>query len=88
MYGAIQNARCIKIKEKIMAEYKHNPMCGLHGANVVVSEYNKNGECECLKCGPWVTRCENCEQYKALQKEATEKNQLDLERCKACLRQK
>ena len=66
----------------------YHPMCGLHGVNVVVSEHNENGECPCLKCGPWVMSCKNCEQYKKLLKEADEKNQLRLERCITCMNQR
>ena len=66
----------------------YHPLCGLHGVNVVVSEHNENGACPCLKCGPWVVGCKNCEQYKKLQKEADEKDQLRLERCIACMNQR
>ena len=65
-----------------------HPMCGLHGVNVVVSEYNENGECKCLKCLSSIMWCQNCTQYKKLLQEADDKNQLRLERCIACMNQR
>ena len=65
-----------------------HPMCGLHAANVVVSEYNKNGECPCLNCNPCTMHCQQCSHYKDLLKEADEKDQIRLERCIACMKQR
>ncbi|MDE6250691.1 MAG: hypothetical protein K2M34_03600 [Alphaproteobacteria bacterium] len=38
-------------------------MCWLHGAHVVVSEYNNNGTCNCMDCHG--THCQNCPTYQA-----------------------
>ena len=63
-----------------------HPLCGLHSANVVASQYNKNGECKCLSCaGVW---CQHCAQYKDLLDEANKNDWLKLERCINCMRQK
>lgn len=67
-----------------MAEAVYKPMCGLHGVNVVKSEYNK--DCKCINCNPAL--CQACAQYKKLVKEADEKMQLYLERCRSCMNQK
>lgn len=64
----------------------YHPMCGLHACNVVVSSYNKNGDCKCLGCAG--LRCHDCVQYKSLLDEANNKNQLRLERCINCMNQK
>ena len=69
-----------------MAKYVYDPICGFHAANVVVSKYNENGECPCLKCNPCTVHCKECEQYKKLLKEADEKQWLRLERCVSCLK--
>ena len=69
-----------------MAQSFGKPMCGLHAANVVVSGYNENGTCKCLKC-PGLN-CHKCEQYKKLLKEADDKMWLRLERCISCMKQK
>ena len=66
----------------------NHPMCGLHGVNVVISQYNKNGECRCLKCGPCPMYCQSCSRYKQLLKEADLKMQMRLERCISCMNQK
>ena len=60
--------------------------CGLHAAHVVISKYNKNGECRCLGCPGCA--CQSCTQYKDLLDEADRKNQLRLERCMDCLKQR
>ena len=75
----------IKVDSIMEKSGVYNPMCGLHGANVAVSEHNNNGECPCLKCSPCTMRCQTCEQYKKLLNEASEKCQMYLERCRACL---
>ena len=63
-----------------------NPLCGLHASNVVVSDYNNNGLCRCLGCvGNF---CQVCQQYKDLLDEADKNNQIKLERCIACMKQK
>lgn len=61
-------------------------LCGYHAANVVISEYNENGECKCLGCAG--CRCQTCEQRTKLIQESWEKNEVRLERCMACLKQK
>ena len=69
-----------------MTQSIYKPLCGLHDANVVVSEYNWNGTCKCLNCNPCT--CQTCSRYKELLDESTKKDQLRLERCLACLKQK
>ena len=59
--------------------------CGLHGAHVVVSEYNKNGECECLSC-PGFT-CSRCKKHQDLVDESVRLDQVKLERCINCMNQ-
>ena len=60
--------------------------CGLHGANVEMSTYNKDGQCKCLGCpGNW---CQSCGHYKELLDESSKKNEIKLERCFNCLRQR
>ncbi len=71
-----------------MAQYVNNPMCGLHGCNVVISDYNKDGKCQCLKCQPYTMHCQQCEEYKRLLKEADINQWLRLERCISCMKQK
>ena len=71
-----------------MAQYVHNPMCGLHGVNVVVSEYNNGGDCPCLKCLSSTMYCQKCSQYKRLLQEADDKMQMYLVRCRSCMNQK
>ena len=71
-----------------MAQNVGNPMCGLHGVNVVVSGYNNNGECACLKCQSGTMYCQECGQYKRLLQEADNKMQMRLERCISCMNQK
>jgi len=68
-----------------MAKYVYDPICGFQAANVLVSQYNENGECPCLKCNPCTGHCRECEQYKKLLKEADENQWLRLERCISCL---
>ncbi len=69
-----------------MAGAIYKPMCGLHGAHVVLSEHNENGKCRCINCNP--RACQVCSRYKELIDESNRNNQLKLERCLACLRQK
>lgn len=64
----------------------YKPMCGLHGVNVVLSEYNENGKCRCINCNPCM--CQQCSRYKELLDESDALNQLKLERCISCMRQK
>lgn len=63
-----------------------NTLCGLHASNVVISEHNNNGACRCLGCVG--ISCQNCQQYQNLLDEADKNNQIKLERCIACMRQK
>ena len=69
-----------------MAKIFISKICGLHASTVVVSEYNNNGECKCLNC-PGVY-CQSCQQYQDLLDESDKKNQLKLERCTNCLKQR
>ena len=63
-----------------------NPLCGLHACNVVISDHNNQGQCKCLGCvGNF---CQVCQQYKDLLDEANKNNQIKLERCIACMKQK
>lgn len=71
-----------------MAQNVGNPMCGLHGVNVKISEHNEDGECRCLKCQSSTMYCQDCSQYKRLLQEADNKMQMRLERCIACMNQK
>ena len=64
----------------------YKPICGLRGVHVVVSEYNDNGKCSCINCNPNI--CQACSRYKKLQNKSNEQNQIRLERCLACLRQR
>lgn len=52
--------------------------CGLHGANIEKSVYNNDGQCKCLGySGNW---CQHCESLK--------NNEVRLERCTGCLKQR
>lgn len=64
----------------------YHPLCGLHSANVVVSEHNENGECKCLSCAG--VCCQSCQQYKNLLDEANKNDWIKLERCMNCMKQK
>lgn len=37
------------------------PYCPLYGTNVVISEYNENGQCKCLSCNPFTISCKDCD---------------------------
>ena len=63
-----------------------NNFCGFQGANVVASEYNNNGECECLGCPGCA--CQSCKKYKELLQESMKQEQLRLERCVNCIKQR
>ncbi len=69
-----------------MSENVGKKFCNFHAAHVVISEYNNNGECACLKC-PGMA-CQSCWKRKELLEESERKNQLRLERCISCLNQK
>lgn len=69
-----------------MAENKEKKFCGLHSAHVVVSEYNKNGECKCLSCIGY--SCSKCQHYRDLVDESVRLDQVKLERCINCLNQR
>jgi len=68
-----------------MTNFLH-PLCGLHACNVVISAYNNQGLCKCLGCIGNV--CQICQQYQDLLDEANKNNQIKLERCIACMKQK
>ena len=65
---------------------KCKKFCGLHGAHVVVSEYNKNGKCKCLSCPGFV--CVRCKKYQDLVVESVRLDQVKLERCINCIKQR
>ena len=60
--------------------------CGFQGAHVVASEYNNNGACECLGCPGCA--CQSCRKYKELLRESMKQEQLRLERCVNCIKQR
>ena len=69
-----------------MSENKDQKLCGFQGAHVVVSEYNNNGECACLGCPG--CNCPDCEHYKDLLHESAQLEQMRLERCINCIKQR
>ena len=76
-------------EHKIPTWLDTHPLCGLHACNVVISEYNENGKCKCLKCMGLGSRCHDCEQYKSLVEESYKNNESSyLERCLNCQRQR
>ena len=63
-----------------------HPLCGLYACNVVISEYNENGKCRCLKCPG--CGCQYCDQYKKLLEESFySENLVAMQRCLNCQKQ-
>lgn len=60
--------------------------CGFQSAHVVVSEYNKNGQCKCLSCP--IGACSRCQHYRDLVDESVRLDQVRLERCINCVKQR
>ena len=69
-----------------MPENTDKKFCGFQGAHVIISEYNNNGKCDCLGC-PGLA-CQTCKKYKELREESERENQLRLERCINCIKQR
>lgn len=69
-----------------MKKNSNKKFCGLYGAHVIVSNYNNNGECICLSC--LGHHCSNCQHYSDLVDESVRLDQLRLERCINCQKQK
>lgn len=57
------------------------PYCPLYGTNVIISEYNKNGQCKCLSCSPFGMRCQACEYRDEL---VAERTSMIANRCIQC----
>ena len=55
-------------------------MCGLWHAHVEISQYNNNGECNCLEC--FGGHCHNCKTYNELIEEMI--CAIEQTRCQKC----
>ncbi|MBO4672391.1 MAG: hypothetical protein J5608_01930 [Alphaproteobacteria bacterium] len=71
--------------EKISEQSVKLPYCPLYGSNVVISEYNKNGECQCLSCNNISGSCYDCSYRDKL---VGERTSMVINNCMQCLRQK
>ena len=57
------------------------PYCPLYATNVVISEYNENGQCKCLSCSPFGMLCKTCEYRDKL---VAERTSMITNRCIQC----